>query len=263
MLDRLSPTTRRWIAGGTPALAWVSVGQPFDVIRTRLQASSTAEFRGAWHCLSSTVRHEGVRALWRGAAPQLLLSLPYSTLLFGTYAALRPAGEPSYPEIFLAGMASGVAVSLWAQPLDVWRTREQVVRREAGQSSGALRSLLRQRRQLLRGFSMTAVRSLPGNGAFFAIYEGLKANMPELSPALVGGATGVLFNFLLSPCDVLRARLMATSSGGLRDCVRQVFREHGALGLFRGVGVTTLKAFPVNAAGFAMLHYANTALGVL
>ena len=259
--DHLSPSTRRWIAGGTPALAWVSVGQPFDVIRTRLQASSTAEFRGAWHCLSSTVRHEGVGALWRGVAPQLMLSLPYSTLLFGTYAALRPA-TPSYPEIFLAGMASGVSVSLWSQPLDVWRTREQVLRRGAGASSGALRGLLQQRRQLWRGFSMTAVRSLPGNGAFFAIYEALKANT-DLSPALVGGATGVLFNFLLSPCDVLRARLMAANSGTLRDCVSAVFREHGALGLYRGVGVTTLKAFPVNAAGFSVLHYASEALGVL
>ena len=108
---------------------------------------------------------------------------------------------------------------------------------------------------------MTATRSLPGNGAFFAIYEGLKANT-DLSPAMLGGATGVLFNFLLSPCDVLRARLMATSSGGLRDCVSAVLREHGPLGLYRGVLVTTLKAFPVNAAGFSVLHYASATLGV-
>ena len=42
-----------------------------------------------------------------------------------------------------AGVASGVSVSLWSQPLDVWRTREQVLRRDAGASSGALRGLLR------------------------------------------------------------------------------------------------------------------------
>lgn len=72
----------------------------------------------------------------------------------------------------------------------------------------------------------------------------------------------MLFNLLLSPCDVLRSRLMATTSGNVRDAARAVLAQHGPSGFFRGLMVTTLKAFPVNAGGFAALHYAKLWLGV-
>ena len=81
---------RQWVASAAPALAWASVGVPFDVVRTRLQTTSTARFRSAWHCLEHTVRTEGALALWKGLTPQVLISLPSSTLLFGTYQTLRP-----------------------------------------------------------------------------------------------------------------------------------------------------------------------------
>ena len=88
--DEWDRAARRWTASAAPAFAWAGVGVPFDVIRTRLQTTSTTQFRSAWHCLEHTVRTEGVLALWKGITPQVLISLPSSTLLFGTYQALRP-----------------------------------------------------------------------------------------------------------------------------------------------------------------------------
>jgi hypothetical protein len=41
-----------------------------------------------------------------------------------------------------------------------------------------------------------------------------------------------------------------------------VIREHGILGLYRGLGVTILKAVPVNAAGMTLLATLRDKLGV-
>ena len=102
------------IIGATPGLSWVMVGTPFDVIRTRMQVSSKAQFASSWHCLRSTVQTEGILALWKGLPPTLAVSLPFSTILFGGYQALRPEtpGEDAsaqewrafYQGVMLAGM---------------------------------------------------------------------------------------------------------------------------------------------------------------
>ena len=68
-------------ASAAPALAWVAIGQPFDVIKTRLQTSSASQFRGTLHCVHATVHREGVAALWKGSVPALMISVPYSTVL--------------------------------------------------------------------------------------------------------------------------------------------------------------------------------------
>lgn len=53
-------------------------------------------------------------ALWKGSLPAFLISLPYSTVLFASYHALRPAVQPGHMDaemtckIFASGAASGV-----------------------------------------------------------------------------------------------------------------------------------------------------------
>jgi len=270
---------RRWAASAAPAFAWAGVGVPFDVVRTRLQTTSTARFRSAWHCFEHTVRAEGVLALWKGLTPQVLISLPSSTLLFGTYQALRPerphAAAASdadwytfYAGVFGAGFSSGVALTAFQNPLDVWRTQLQTT---YGDKPPPPPTTVR---NAWRGVSLTAVRNLPGNGVFFLVHESLDMNVREriscdggpVSPAvarmLCGGVTGALYNLLLSPFDVVRSRLMATSSGGVMFHTRAVLREHGARGFFRGVDVTVLKAFPTNAFGFLALSKAKWLIGV-
>jgi len=273
-------TRRLWAASAAPAFAWAGIGVPFDVIRTRLQTTSTARFRSAWHCLHHTVRIEGVLALWKGLTPQVLISLPSSTLLFGTYQALRPESPRAatvsgewrrfYVGVFGAGFASGVALTALQNPLDVWRIQLQTT--YGGDSPPSPPAITR---NAWRGLSLTAVRNLPGNGVFFLLHEYLDVNVrepmsrdgspasPSMARLLCGGATGVLFNLLLSPVDVIRSRLMATESGGVLYHARAVLREHGALrGFFRGADVTVLKAFPTNAVGFLALSKAKWLLGV-
>ena len=222
-------------------------------------------------------------ALYKGLTPQILISLPSSTLLFGTYQALRPERpriaahggaewRSFYAGVFGAGVGTGVALMAF-QPLDVWRTRLQTTYGDGSPQSSPTSTV---RHNAWRGVSLTAVRNLPGNGVFFLIHECLDVNVrarisaddggyvsPAVARMLCGGITGTAYNLLCSPFDVVRSRLMATSSGGVLFHAQAVLREHGALrGFFRGADVTVLKAFPTNAIGFLALAKAKWLLGV-
>ena len=71
-------------AACAPAILWTAVGCPFDVIKTRLQTAAVP-FASPLQCLRWTVRREGAAALWKGFAPQLIASTPYSMIMFSTY----------------------------------------------------------------------------------------------------------------------------------------------------------------------------------
>ena len=183
-------------ANCAPGVAWVAVGQPFDVVQVRLQttpsemksraASQTLldqqrHFRGAWHCLRTTVAYEGPLALWKGAVPSVVLSVPYSSVMFTTFQALKPKavpplGDPSgeyFRGVFLAGFACGIPLTLLQNPLDVWRTRLQTSY-SARLGNSVLRSILSSanpREVLLRGSSITLARNSLGNGIYFCLYE--------------------------------------------------------------------------------------------
>ena len=276
---------RELLCASTPAVAWTLVGCPFNVITVRLQTTSHAQFRGAWHCLSATVAQEGVLALWKGFVPSALGSIPYSTCLFGSFAYLRPPRLPAagqdrmqpastvrkhLAQVFSAGFASGIVLTLLQNPFDVWRTRLQT---QSAASGGVLRSLWSKPILATRGLPMMAVRQMPGNGFFFATHEYLTmcaemlpnhAEHPSLTRFCVGGLTGTLFSLVFFPFDVAKARLMLTSPahGGSIQMARELLHEAGWRGFYRGVGVVLLRSFPTNAMGFLTLQISQDALAV-
>lgn len=54
--------------GSTLASIWLTM--PFDNIKTKLQSPERPLYRGTMHCFSETIKHYGVKALWRGTTPR-------------------------------------------------------------------------------------------------------------------------------------------------------------------------------------------------
>ena len=273
MADDTSQLARRTLSSFAPAVLWTAIGCPFDVIKTRLQTASRP-FASPLHCLFWTVRHDGVLALWRGFAPQLLLSTPYSVIMFSTYQSLKPhlTSENAASNIggcFLAGAASGVAVTVVHNPLEIWRVRVQShlpLSGSSGSSSNGkvLRGLLSRPWQLGRGASMTLAENVVGNGAFFGSNEALRRVAPTTWSAefLVGGLTGLIFQLVVYPFDLMKARLMTQDGVHATQVARGVLSADGLAGFYRGASVACLRAFAINAAGWPALRAAQWWLGV-
>lgn len=131
------------------------VGHPFDTIKVRLQTSSSSHFSGPLDCVLQTVRHEGLRALYKGATPPLVGWMFMDSLMLGSLtvyrrlmheniiternlhrlpAAVRPSEasikqySTSLPALGhgFAGIAAGWTVSTIATPIEHIKARLQV-----------------------------------------------------------------------------------------------------------------------------------------
>ena len=77
---------------------------------------------------------------------------------------------------------------------------------------------------------------------------------------LAGGVSGVLGWLSTYPFDVVKTRVQAMpiesqESFSTIKVLRQIIREEGYKGLFRGVNATIIRAFPTNAVIFYMYSW--------
>ncbi|KAG2447851.1 hypothetical protein HYH02_007307 [Chlamydomonas schloesseri] len=96
----------------------------------RAGAAVVPVYRDTFHALSTIVKTEGVRGLFRGVWPTVLTNAPYSGLYYMFYTRLKESlsGEdrPQALVNFTSGVVAAVASTLLTQPADVVRTRIQL-----------------------------------------------------------------------------------------------------------------------------------------
>ena len=130
------------LAGVVTALAL----HPLDTLKVRLQvqdgrtAGGAARYRGLAHAAARALADEGVRGLYRGAAPGALGSGVSWGAYFALYEAARArarrargGGEPTLADNLGAAWAAGSLTSLLTNPLWLVKTRLQL----QGQGAGA------------------------------------------------------------------------------------------------------------------------------
>ncbi len=119
------------------------------------------------------------------------------------------------------------------------------------------------------GVPIMAVRDLPASACYFTVYEGLfhwLLDQPYtdrtgiIASVLAGGTAGVLSWMIIMPFDVIKNNIQADFRGtkykGVIDCTRKMYRAGGVRSFFTGIGVNSVRAFPVNAVTF--LFYNQT-----
>ncbi|KAI8948416.1 carrier protein YMC2 [Xylaria longipes] len=78
-----------FVAGVFSGIAKLTVGHPFDTVKVRLQTTDSARFSGPLQCVVQTVRHEGVRGLYKGATPPLVGWMFMDSLMLGSLTIYR------------------------------------------------------------------------------------------------------------------------------------------------------------------------------
>jgi solute carrier family 25 carnitine/acylcarnitine transporter 20/29 len=146
-------------------------------------------------------------------------------------------------------------------------------------------------RGLYRGFAVTAWREVPAFGLYFAAYDCIKESVSDLlcsrwnwdtapdsnvhlwaASSLGGGFSGALTWALIYPFDVVKTRIQTApletpiEKRRMVYMFRKVLDEHGWRFFFRGLGVTLLRAFPVNAIIFPVYeitleHLSDNSIG--
>ncbi|KAM7539966.1 hypothetical protein Aperf_G00000020875 [Anoplocephala perfoliata] len=283
---------KAFCAGGFGGMCTVITGHPFDTIKVRLQTMPFSEpgripmYRSAIDCVYKTVANEGIRGLYKGMLTPLLGSVPLFALCFlgyniGKAVFARDINCISKPEVFCAGMLSGVFTTILMSPGERIKCLLQVQTNDVNPKYhgpvDVVKQLYREGgiRNIYKGSVITLLRDVPASGMYFLSYEWIKeifkrqnaskSDLNVLQTLFSGGMAGV-FNWLVAiPPDVLKSRLQTASVGryplGIRSVFQDLMAKEGIFALYKGATPVLLRAFPANAACFLGYEVAIRVLG--
>eukprot|EP01097_Dermamoeba_algensis_P006203 TRINITY_DN3890_c0_g1_i1.p1 TRINITY_DN3890_c0_g1~~TRINITY_DN3890_c0_g1_i1.p1 ORF type:complete len:304 (-),score=75.60 TRINITY_DN3890_c0_g1_i1:127-1038(-) len=274
------------LSGGFGGVCLVFVGHPFDLIKVRLQTASASQYKGAVDCFKQTVAKDGVRGLYRGMGAPLTGITPIFSICFWGYdigeriarwaAGTAPNQQLSMTQVMFAGGFSAIPTTAIMAPGE----RIKVVLQIQGQNPGetpkfkgpidVIKHLYKEGgiRSIFRGTNATLLRDVPGSVAWFGVYEYLKRQSGTTTPnpfytLFAGGMAGIANWLIAIPADVIKSRFQTAPQGkysGVIDVTRDLLKEQGVKGLYKGVAPALLRAFPANAACFFGVELARSTL---
>ncbi|GMT20867.1 hypothetical protein PFISCL1PPCAC_12164 [Pristionchus fissidentatus] len=271
--ESLLTTQQRMLSAGTGAICTALLMTPLDVVKIRLQNQAhpvnTGEcfiysnglmdhvcracdtpakkkipcewyerpgnFTGTLDALLRIPKQEGMRSLWSGLSPTLVMAVPLTAFYFSAYDCLlarireladarrrRRAGadaprstlEALAPPMIAGTVARSASVTLVA-PLEVVRTKMQSEHMRLPEIGAAVRATAASHgwRGLYLGLVPTLWRDVPFSAIYWAGYEIAKArilamrrvNEMDFSTAFVAGAiSGSIASIVTNPFDVVK-----------------------------------------------------------
>lgn len=280
---------RKFLAGYMSGVCLVLAGHPFDTIKVRMQSEGRAgRFGGVMDCVKQTVRHEGLRGMYKGMSAPLFMTGVINSVLFGTQYNLvneianrrrEPGGAtptPTLRETMAAAVASGALISLLVTPMEGIKARLQVQYHTGGRYSGPLdcaRTVYREMglvNGIYRGWLPVCLCRM-SNYAYFGSYalistslasfvndgDSVKKPLPFWAALLAGGSSGLCYCLSCYPVDVVKNRIQAAPDNAdkpmyknMRHAFATIYRKEGIRGFFVGFSPCVIRAFPANAAAF-------------
>ncbi|KAJ1434481.1 mitochondrial carrier domain-containing protein [Ochromonadaceae sp. CCMP2298] len=259
------------ISGSACALIAV-VLNGIDVAKIRIQNEATGvrKYVSMLPSLQTIYKEEGWRGFHRGVFPSVLREITYSSIRIGAYEPVRklmadamnansagdgPAsGKAASPALkFLAAFCTGAVGSALCNPFDLAKTAFQAdlpgKPSQLPSSTAGFFAQVVERHGfggLYRGVPATSARSAFLNTAQLGSYDSIKNNLliqhfgmqEGLVVHLVTSMTAaVITTTAANPFDVIKTRYLSDHDrryASLIDCVRQLHREAGVRGFFKG-----------------------------
>ena len=208
----------------------------------------------------------------RGVQAPLLAVTPAFAVSFWSYDVavrfimdsnqLKREDQLTLSQIALAGGFSGLPLAAIIGPTERIKCLMQVDKTKYSGFSDCFRKVYQEGgiRSIFRGTASTALRDVPGNAAYFGVYESIKRLTCQLEgrekastfgTLIAGGCAGVMNWIVAIPFDTVKSRWQTAPAGkykNLLDVFQTLVRNEGPAALFRGISPALLRAFPANAA---------------
>lgn len=175
--------TTRILSGVTSGAMAITVAQPTDVVKVRMQAKSGIKYHSSLHAYRTIYRREGLAGLWSGLGPNVARNsivnaaelVCYDTIKDLLMRQLRM--QDHLGTHFLSAFSAGFVATIVASPIDVIKTR--IMNARAGTYTGVLdcgRKLFNENGMaaFYKGFTPSFMRMGSWNVVMFVTYEQLK-----------------------------------------------------------------------------------------
>lgn len=292
----------------TGALTTSLLMTPMDVVKTRLQVQQklvlsnkcylycnglmdhlcpcgptgslvpdAQRFKGTVDAFLKISRNEGVKSLWSGLSPTLVLALPTTVLYFVAYEQIRvrlkdlhlnhlQLSDPDEYEMpMIIPLVSGCTARCFAvtvvNPLELIRTKMQSEKMSYSEVGSAFKKMINQYgvRGLFKGLLPTIMRDAPFSSIYWTSYESYKRfygiTQPEFLQAFIGGGiSGCIAAFITCPFDVIKThqqiefgeKFLYSANGkkqltGSLQTMMNILRTAGISGFYAGLTPRLLK----------------------
>lgn len=135
-------------------------------------------FNGTLDAFIKIIRMEGIRSLWSGLPPTLMMAVPATVIYFTCYDQLCAVfkvrmGDRSDLAPLFAGAIARVGSATVISPLELIRTKMQAEKQSYRELSAVIRSALHSEgwRSLWRGWGPTLLRDVPFSAMYWFNYE--------------------------------------------------------------------------------------------
>ncbi|KZT71732.1 mitochondrial carrier [Daedalea quercina L-15889] len=285
----MSKTLIDLTAGTAGGIAQVLVGQPFDIVKVRMQTAPKGTYSGMLHCAGGILKNEGPLAFYKGTLTPLLGigvcvsiqfgALEYSKRFFAKRNIQDGTGGPTGQfltgsQLMVSGIFAGVANGVVSGPVEHIRIRLQTQSATNPTYSGpwdAIKKIYSAHgiAGIYKGQVVTLWRESLGYGIYFLAYEKLmqyemtrkSIRRDQVNPAnavLFGAAAGYALWAIIYPIDMIKSRMQTdgfSPAEGQKykstlDCVRTVWRTEGIGAFTRGLGPTLIRSPFANGATF-------------
>ena len=246
-------------SGAIAGLVESTLCHPLDTLKTRIQnLPSTTD--GLVGNIRRIYARDGVTGFYRGLGAVYLGVLPKNAVRFATFDTLHHhLSLPAFTAGFLTGATEAIVV---VNPTDVIKTRIQgryhsfmePLSRSTSLPPSTILDTIRSIWKtegiagFYRGMIFTVMRQSINQASNFAVFHWIRKNVSEVPVFLAGGLSGAIGPCLNNPVDVIKTRLQCRrSSNGPPDVstvVRDIYREHGWRGYWKGLGPRLLRIIP-------------------
>ncbi|KAJ2610768.1 hypothetical protein H4S08_003459 [Coemansia sp. RSA 1365] len=125
------------------------------------------------------------------------------------------------------------------------------------------------------GLRLHIMRDASGTAIYFAAYETVKEILRRftgsdttgaLTHMLAGGTCGVASWLLIFPVDLVKSRMQSQVLRPTQtfltswQCLRDIYTRLGMAGLYRGVSVSLIRAFPIHGLNFVIYEWARSVI---
>ncbi|KAJ2631230.1 hypothetical protein H4R22_002125 [Coemansia sp. RSA 1290] len=277
----------------TAAVTGMLVGYPFDSLKTRMQ---THHYSSLLECARKSITDEGIYGLYRGLLPPLLTASAAKSLSFSVFEQMKQwlrqhdpykqanslFGLPNFQRTTIGSVALTAAVSGWASgaviaalccPLELIKVQMQL----ASLVNKNTDSLVAASKTTTGQAATIGVRDASGTAIYFSSYETVKETLRRLTGSdktgvmthmFSGGICGVLSWLLIFPVDLVKSTMQSQvlqpknkqAFTSAWHCLRDIYGRRGLSGLYRGVSVSLIRAFPIHGLNFVVYEWARATI---
>jgi len=285
-----------FLGGASAGLVASALLQPFEVVKTKMQAEKLRGARGMVTVASSVVKKNGAKGLWSGVSASMVRTTAGAGLYFFLLERVTKELASSFNRekatsfeqsamTFGAGCSARMVAAVLLNPITVVKTRMEYAGAGGGTTRGLVLTFANVARKegaggLFSGLGSTVARDAPFSGLNLLLFTQTRSFMHEVARMqqreagavdtfIAGALAGAGATFITHPPDVIRTRVqlgrMMTSGQGAGKApaisLLNILKEEGIQALWVGSLPRVARRTLQQAITWSMFDFVSRSLG--